>query len=144
MSTVLRKEGFSPVSHEDRVTFKVYGEDVEVFYGDEKLSMVRSYGLDETVDLDVLSKACTMLYDSTFLIRSSVHRYDNDQLGLVFEVQSMLTTPAELDRYFGTYLQFLNHGIARHREYYCKLLEEAAAQTKETNLTRDNDTKILS
>jgi hypothetical protein len=122
----------------------VYGEDVEVFYGDEKLSMVRSYGLDETVDLDVLSRACTMLHDSIFLIRSSVHRYDNDQLGLVFEVQSMLTTTEELDRYFSRYLQLLYHGIDRHREFYGKLLEEAAAQTKETNLTRDNDTKILS
>lgn len=82
----IRKEGFVPVRNEDRVTFKVSGEEVEVFYGDEKLSLVRTYGLDKDVNLDILSKACSMLHDSTFMIRSSLHRYDNGQMGLIFEV----------------------------------------------------------
>jgi hypothetical protein len=140
----VRKEGFIPVRIENRVTFKVSGEPVDVVYEDEKLSLIRTYRLDEDINLDILYKACSMLHDSIFLVRSSLHRYDDNQMGLVFEVQSLVKTPAELERYFGTYLQFLYHGIACHRECYCKLLEEAAAQTKEANLTRDNDTKILS
>jgi hypothetical protein len=122
----------------------VSGEEVEVFYGDEKLSLVRTYGLDQDVNLDILSKACSMLHDSTFMIRSSLHRYDNGQMGLIFEVQSMATTPAELDRYFSRHLNLLYHGIERHREFYGKLLEESAAQAKDTALHQDHEPKVLS
>ena len=140
----IRKEGFVPVRNEDRITFKVSGEEVEVFYGDEKLSLVRTYGLDQDVNLDILSKACSMLHDSTFMIRSSLHRYDNGQMGLIFEVQSMATTPAELDRHFSRHLNLLYHGIERHREFYGKLLEESAAQAKDTALHQDHEPKVLS
>jgi hypothetical protein len=140
----IRKEGFVPVRNEDRVTFKVSGEEVEVFYGDEKLSIVRTYGLDDDVNLNILSKACSMLHDSTFMIRSSLHKYDNGQMGLIFEVQSMATTPAELDRYFSRHLNLLYHGIERHREFYGKLLEESAVQAKDTALHQDHEPKVLS
>ena len=140
----IRKEGFVPVSMEDRVTFKVSGQDVDVFYGDEKLSIVRTYGLDDDVNLDILSKACSMLHDSTFMIRSSLHKYDNGQMGLIFEVQSMATTPAELDRYFSRHLNLLYHGIERHREFYGKLLEESAAHSTETPSSHAHESKVLS
>lgn len=140
----IRKEGFVPVRMEDRVTFKVSGQDVDVFYGDEKLSIVRTYGLDDDVNLDILSKACSMLHDSTFMIRSSLHKYDNGQMGLIFEVQSMATTPAELDRYFSRHLNLLYHGIERHREFYGKLLEESAAHSTETPSSHAHESKVLS
>ena len=140
----IRKEGVVPVRMEDRVTFKVSGQDVDVFYGDEKLSIVRTYGLDDDVNLDILSKACSMLHDSTFMIRSSLHKYDNGQMGLIFEVQSMATTPAELDRYFSRHLNLLYHGIERHREFYGKLLEESAAHSTETPSSHAHESKVLS
>jgi hypothetical protein len=140
----VRKEGFIPVRIENRVTFKVSGEQVEVVYEDEKLSLIRTYGLDEDINLDILYKACSMLHDSIFLVRSSLHRYDNGQMGLIFEVQSMATTPAELDRYFSRHLNLLYHGIERHREFYGKLLEESAAQAKDTALHQDHEPKVLS
>ena len=143
-ATSLIETMFSSFFFTEKIDYTPYSLKLDVVYEDEKLSLIRTYRLDEDINLDILYKACSMLHDSIFLVRSSLHRYDENQMGLVLEVQSMVKTPAELDRYFGTYLQFLYHGIARHREYYCKLLEEAAAQTKETNLTRDNDTKILS
>ena len=123
----IRKEGFVPVRMEDRVTFKVSGQDVDVFYGDEKLSIVRTYGLDDDVNLDILSKACSML-----------------QMGLIFEVQSMATTPAELDRYFSRHLNLLYHGIERHREFYGKLLEQSAAHSTETPSSHAHESKVLS
>jgi hypothetical protein len=140
----IRKEGFVPVRKENFISFKISGEEVEVFYNDEKLSLVRTYGLDEEVNLDILSQACSMLHDSTFLIRSSLHKYDNNQMGLVFEVQTMVTSPVELDRYFNRYLNLLYHGIERHREIYGKLLEESAKQVKEVPSSQGHDQKVVS
>ena len=85
-----------------------------------------------------------MLHDSTFMIRSSLHKYDNGQMGLIFEVQSMATTPAELDRYFSRHLNLLYHGIERHREFYGKLLEESAAHSTETPSSHAHESKVLS
>ena len=132
----MRKENF--------ISFKISGEEVEVFYNDEKLSLVRTYGLDEEVNLDILSQACSMLHDSTFLIRSSLHKYDNNQMGLVFEVQTMVTSPVELDRYFNRYLNLLYHGIERHREIYGKLLEKSAKLVKEVSSSQGHDQKVVS
>lgn len=98
----IRKEGFVPVRLEDRLTFKVLGDSVDVFYNQEKLSLVVTYIMDDTVNLDLVSKACSMLHDSTFLIRSSLHTYADGQVGLIFEVQAMVISPAELERYFDT------------------------------------------
>lgn len=140
----IRKEGFVPVRKENFISFKISGEEVEVFYNDEKLSLVRTYGLDEEVNLDILSQACSMLHDSTFLIRSSLHKYDNNQMGLVFEVQTMVTSPVELDRYFNRYLNLLYHGIERHREIYGKLLEESAKQVKEVPSSQGHEQKVVS
>jgi hypothetical protein len=100
---------------------------VDVFYNDEKLSLVQTYWLDDEVNLDILSQACSMLHDSTFLIRSSLHKYDNGQKGLIFEVQTLVSSLTELDKYFSAHLNLLYHGIKRHREFYGKLLEESAA-----------------
>lgn len=140
----IRKEGFVPVREDAYVRFKVSGEPVDVFYVDGKLSLVVNFGLDETVDLDCITKACWMLHHSTFMICGSLHKYDNEQQGLVFQVQAMVTSPEELDRYFGTYMEILFTGIERHREYYCKLLEEAGSQTKEACSPCAHEPKMLS
>ena len=140
----IRKEGFVPVRKDNFISFKISGEEVEVFYNDEKLSLVRTYGLDDDVNLDILSQACSMLHDSTFLIRSSLHKYDNNQMGLVFEVQTMVTSPVELDRYFNRYLNLLYHGIERHREIYGKLLEESTKPVKEIPASQGYEHKVVS
>jgi hypothetical protein len=140
----IRKEGFVPVRKDNFISFKISGEEIEVFYNDEKLSLVRTYGLDDDVNLDILSQACSMLHDSTFLIRSSLHKYDNNQMGLVFEVQTMVTSPVELDRYFNRYLNLLYHGIERHREIYGKLLEESAKPVKEMPVSQGHEHKVVS
>ena len=140
----IRKEGFVPVRKDNFISFKISGEEVDVFYNDEKLSLVRTYGLDDEVNFDVLSQACSLLHDSTFLIRSSLHKYDNDQMGLVFEVQAMVTSPVELDRYFSRYLNLLYHGIERHREIYGKLMEEKATKAKDVLPPQVHDQKVVS
>lgn len=140
----IRKEGFVPVRKDNFISFKISGEEVDVFYNDEKLSLVRTYGLDDEVNFDVLSQACSLLHDSTFLIRSSLHKYDNDQMGLVFEVQAMVTSPVELDRYFSRYLNLLYHGIERHREIYGKLMEEKATKAKGVLSPQVHDQKVVS
>ena len=96
----IKKEGYIPVRRDNYVSFKILGEEIEVFYEDEKLSLVRTYGIGEEVNLDILSKACSALHDTTFLIRSSLHQYDNNHTGLVFEIQSLVVSPKELERFF--------------------------------------------
>lgn len=140
----IRKEGFVPVRKDNYISFKISGEEVDVFYNDEKLSLVRTYGLDDEVNFDVLSQACSILHDSTFLIRSSLHKYDNDQMGLVFEVQAMVTSPVELDCYFSRYLNLLYHGIERHREIYRKLMEERVTEVKDVHPPHVHDQKVVS
>ena len=140
----IRKEGYVPTPKNDHLCLKVSGEEVDVFYGEEKLSLVRSYGLDDEVNLNILSQACSMLHDSTFLIRSSMHEYDNGQKALIFEVQTMVSSSVELDKYFGRYLSVLCHGIERHREYYGKLLEESSAGVNAAETLQCNSQKVLS
>lgn len=140
----IKKEGFVPVRRDNFISFKVSGEEIEVFYNDEKLSLVRTYVLDEDVNLEILSEACSILHDSTFLIRSSLHKYDNNQMGLVFEVQTMVSSPTELDRYFSNYLNLLRHGIERHRDIYVKLLENQATLHKEMPPSQSREQKVVS
>lgn len=140
----IRKEGFVPVRKDNFISFKNSGEEVDVFYNDEKLSLVQTYWLDDEVNLDILSQACSMLHDSTFLIRSSLHKYDNGQKGLIFEVQTLVSSLTELDKYFSAHLNLLYHGIKRHREFYGKLLEESAAHSTETPSSHAHESKVLS
>lgn len=140
----IRKEGFVPVRKDNFISFKNSGEEVDVFYNDEKLSLVRTYWLDDEVNLDILSQACSMLHDSTFLIRSSLHKYDNGQKGLIFEVQTLVSSLTELDKYFSAHLNILYHGIERHREFYGKLLKESAAPRTENTSSHAHESKVLS
>ena len=140
----IRKEGYIPVRRDNYVSFKISGEEIEVFYEDEKLSFVRTYGIGEDVNLDILSKACSALHDSTFLIRSSLHRYDNNQIGLVFEIQSLVVSPKELERYFERHLNILFHSIQRHKEIYGNLLEETNARPEDKQTAAAREHKVVS
>lgn len=140
----IKKEGFVPVRRENHISFKVSGEEIEVFYNDEKLSLVLTYGLDEDENLDAISQACSMLHDSTFLIRSSLHKYPNNQMGIVFEVQTLLTSPEELDRHFSSYLNLLYHGKERHREFHAKLVEKESNEAKGKPSTQIHEQKVVS
>ena len=140
----IRKEGYIPVRRDNYVSFKISGEEIEVFYEDEKLSLVRTYGIGEEVNLDILSKACSALHDTTFLIRSSLHQYDNNHIGLVFEIQSLVVSPKELERFFERHLGLLIHSIERHKEIYGKLMEELASNTDAKQLAAARDHKLVS
>lgn len=140
----IRKEGYIPIRKDNYVSFKISGEEIEIFYENDKLSIVRTYGLGEDVNLEVLSKACSMLHDTTFLIRSSIHTYENNELGLVFEVQSLVTSPTELERFFERYLNVLHHGIQRHREIYGKLLEKLESKEEHKPTVQQRESKVLS
>lgn len=140
----IRKEGYIPIRKDNYVSFKISGEEIEIFYENDKLSIVRTYGLGEDVNIEVLSKACSMLHDTTFLIRSSIHTYENNELGLVFEVQSLVTSPTELERFFERYLNVIHHGIQRHREIYGKLLEELEYKEEHKPTVQQRESKVLS
>ena len=140
----IRKEGYIPVRKDNYVTFKISGEEIEIFYNDDKLSLVKTYGFDDDVNYDILSKACLMLHDTTFLIRSSIHKYGDNQYGLVFEVQSLLVSPTELERFFERYLNVLHHGIQRHREIYGSLLQEVSARPEDKQMTPSREHKVVS
>ena len=127
----VRKEGFVPVRNDDFITFKVSGETIDVFYEEEKLSIARTYSLDADVNINLILKACSMLHDSVFMVRSRLHQYDNNQTGIVFEIHTMISSPTELERYFGAYLNILFHGIGYHGEMYGNLLKEASSTVGE-------------
>jgi hypothetical protein len=140
----IRKEGYIPIRKDNYVSFKISGEEIEIFYENDKLSIVRTYGLGEDVNLEVLSKACSMLHDTTFLIRSSIHTYENNELGLVFEVQSLVVSQTELERFFERHLDVLHHGIQRHREIYGSLLQEVSARPEDKQMTPSREHKVVS
>lgn len=140
----IRREGYVPIRREDYISFKVSGEEIDVFYNNEKLSIVKTYGLSEDVDIEKLLKACSQLTDSTFLIRGSIHEYDDQRKSLVFEIQAYVSTYAELDRNFTNYLHILLLGIERHREIYGKLIEEQGQRTDEKMQRPDREHRVRS
>ena len=52
----IRKEGYIPQTEEERVFFKIAGERFEVYYQDEKFTLVKRYCLGDDVDMDAVLK----------------------------------------------------------------------------------------
>ena len=124
----IRKEGYVPQTEEDRIVFKIAGERYEVFYQDEKFTLVKRFGLTEDVDKGLLQKACAQAQDEIFMFRSYIHSYDTNTMVLCFEVETYVSSLSELERYLPQYLNVINHAIERQREIYHQLLEESKPQ----------------
>lgn len=124
----IRKEGYVPQVEEDRVMFKIAGERYDVYYQDEKFTLVKRFGLSEDVDKNLLLKACAQAHDEIFMFRSYTHTFDTNTTVLCFEVETYVNSCFELERYFPQYLNVINHAIERQREIYQQMLEESKPQ----------------
>ena len=128
----IRKEGYVPQVEEDRVMFKIAGERYDVYYQDEKFTLVKRFGLSEDVDKNLLLKACAQAHDEIFMFRSYTHTFDTNTTVLCFEVETYVNSCFELERYFPQYLNVINHAIERQREIYQQMLEESKPQGENT------------
>ena len=140
----IRKEGYIPQAEEDRVIFKIAGERYDVYYQDEKFTLVKRFVLSEDVDKDLHLKACAQAHDEIFMFRSYTHTYDANTTMLCFEVETYVNSLPELERYFPQYLNVINHAIERQREIYQQLLEESKPQQEDKVETGSVEHKVVS
>ena len=140
----IRKEGYIPQAEEDRIVFKIAGERYDVYYQDEKFTLVKRFGLSDDVDKDLLLKACAQAHDEIFMFRSYTHSYDANTTVLCFEVETYVSSLSELERYFPQYLNVINHAIERQREIYQQLLEESKSQVDEKAEAGSKEPKVVS
>ena len=140
----IRKEGYVPQVEEDRVMFKIAGERYDVYYQDEKFTLVKRFGLSEDVDKNLLLKACAQAHDEIFMFRSYTHTFDTNTTVLCFEVETYVNSCFELERYFPQYLNVINHAIERQREIYQQLLEESKPQVDEKAEAGSKEHKVVS
>ena len=140
----IRKEGYVPQVEEDRVMFKIAGERYDVYYQDEKFTLVKRFGLSEDVDKNLLLKACAQAHDEIFMFRSYTHTFDTNTTVLCFEVETYVNSCFELERYFPQYLNVINHAIERQREIYQQLLEESKPQEDEKSGAGSMEHKVVS
>ena len=120
----IRKEGYVPQKENDLVSFKIAGERYEVYYLDEKFTILKKFGISDDIDKELLLKACSQAHDEIFMFRSYIHTYENERTVLCFEVETYVHSAAELERYFPQYLNVINAGIDRQREIYHQLVDE--------------------
>jgi hypothetical protein len=140
----IRKEGYVPQVEEGVVSFKIAGEIYEVYYLDEKFTILKKFGIGEDIDKDLLLKACSQAHDEIFMFRSYTHTYDNDRTVLCFETETYVHSTAELERYFPQYLNVLNAGIERQREIYHHLVEDTISSKPEAAVQGLPDSKVVS
>ena len=140
----IRKEGYVPQKSEDVISFKIAGERYEVYYLDEKFTILKKFGLNDDIDKELLLKACSQSHDEIFMFRSYTHTYENDRTVLCFEVETYVYSSAELERYFPQYLNVLNAAIVRHREIYHQLVKDVNSHTEQSPIRTMPDTKVLS
>ena len=140
----IRKEGYIPQAEEDRIVFKIAGERYDVYYQDEKFTLVKRFGLSEDVDKDLLLKACAQAHDEIFMFRSYTHSYDTNTTVLCFEVETYVNSLPELERYFPQYLNVINHAIDRQREIYQQLLRESKPQEEVKAEVGSKEHKVVS
>ena len=72
----IRKEGYVPQSEDDHVTFKIAGEMYEVYFQEDKFTMVKRFGIGDDTKKDLLMQACSQAQDEIFMFRSYVHTYE--------------------------------------------------------------------
>ena len=140
----IRKEGYVPQSEEGHVTFKIAGERYEVYYQEDKFTMVKKYVIGDGADKELLMKACSQAQDEIFMFRSYVHTCDNGQSVLCFEVETYLSSRFELEKYFPQYLNVLLHAVDRQREIYFQMKEAQHKKLDERTDTPYTEPKVVS
>ena len=119
----IRKEGYVPQVEEDRVMFKIAGERYDVYYQDDKFTLIKRFTLADDVNKELLLKACAQAHNEIFMFRSYTHTLENSTTLLCFEVETYVTSLAELEKFFPQYLNVINHAIVRQREIYHQMIE---------------------
>ena len=119
----IRKEGYVPQVEEDRVMFKIAGERYDVFYQDDKFTLIKRFTLADDVNKELLLKACAQAHNEIFMFRSYTHTLENSTTLLCFEVETYVTSLAELEKFFPQYLNVINHAIVRQKEIYHQMIE---------------------
>ena len=140
----IRKEGYIPQVEDDMTFFKISGERFDVMYQDQKFTLGKRFGLSEDTDIDMLLRASSQTQDEIFMFRSYVHKYDNGQCMICFEVETYLDSVAELEKYFPQYLNVLLHAVERQREIYYQMKETVQKKGEEHTSTSSREPKVLS
>jgi hypothetical protein len=140
----IRKEGYIPQIEDDITFFKISGERFDVMYQDQKFTLAKRFGLSDDTDIDMLLRASSQTQDEIFMFRSYVHKYDNGQCMICFEVETYLDSVAELEKYFPQYLNVLLHAVERQREIYYQMKETEQKKGEEHTSTSSREPKVLS
>ena len=140
----IRKEGYIPQVEDDMTFFKISGERFDVMYQDQKFTLGKKFGLSDDTDIDMLLRASSQTQDEIFMFRSYVHKYDNGQCMICFEVETYLDSVAELEKYFPQYLNVLLHAVERQREIYYQMKETEQMKGEEHTSAASREPKVLS
>ena len=140
----IRKEGYIPQVEDDMTFFKISGERFDVMYQDQKFTLWKRFGLSEDNNRSLLLEASSQPQDEIFMFRSYVHKYDNGQCMICFEVETYLDSVAELEKYFPQYLNVLLHAVERQREIYYQMKETEQKKGEEHTSTSSREPKVLS
>ena len=119
----IRKEGYVPQVEEDRVMFKIAGERYDVYYQDDKFTLIKRFTLADNVNKELLLKACAQAHNEIFMFLRYTHTLENSTTLLCFEVETYVTSLAELEKFFPQYLNVINHAIVRQKEIYHQMIE---------------------
>ena len=133
IADVIREEGWESQRLDDMLYVTILDIDFYVFYKDEKLSVVTFYDLDESDDFNVVLRACSCQVDSSFLIRANIGETKDRGPKLIFQVQTLIYSRYELERYLGAYFKILIIGISRFQEIYEELIAERLAHGRKNN-----------
>lgn len=140
----IRKEGYIPQIEDDITFFKISGERFDVMYKDQKFTLAKRFGLSDDTDIDMLLRASSQTQDEIFMFRSYVHKYDNGQCMICFEVETYLDSVAELEKYFPHYLNVLLHAVERQREIYYQMKETEQKKGEEHSSAASREPKVVS
>ena len=140
----VRKEGYVPQPDEEHSFFKIAGERYDVYYQDEKFTLVKRYSLGEDVDRALLYEVCSQTQAEIFLFRNYIHTLDDKAMLLCFEVESYVRNIAELERYFPQYLNLINVAVERHRELYNQKLEVNNSLSDVKSSATEKEHKVVS
>ena len=113
-------------------------------YQDQKFTLAKRFGLSDDTDIDMLLRASSQTQDEIFMFRSYVHKYDNGQCVICFEVETYLDSVAELEKYFPQYLNVLLHAVERQREIYYQMKGTEQKKGEEHSSASSREPKVVS
>lgn len=116
----------------------------DVYYQDEKFTLVKRFAISDDIDRNLLLKACTQALDEIFMFRCYTHCYDDKTTLLCFEVETYVNSLKELERFFPQYLNVINHAIERQREIYYQMLADSKQHEMGSVTTTAKELKVVS